>query len=75
MYEYGERLVDRIDFEELALKGIDPSIGPTITHPDVTGSESSGSKVSESVSPSSCPHDALLIYGPFRYPCYIPRQC
>ncbi|TRM64137.1 mitochondrial K+-H+ exchange-related-domain-containing protein [Schizophyllum amplum] len=48
-YEYGERLVDRIDFEELALKGIDPSIGPTITHPDVTGSESSGPKVSESI--------------------------
>ena len=75
MYEYGERPVDRIDFEELALKGIDPSIGPTITHPDVTGSESSGSKVSESVSTSSCPNDALLIYGPSRYPYYIPRQC
>ena len=62
MYEYGERLVDRIDFEELALKGIDPSIGPTITHPDVTGSESSGSKVSESVRlPTSLP-DVSLIY-------------
>lgn len=25
---YGERLVDRLDFEELALKSLDPSIGP-----------------------------------------------
>ncbi|KAH7914286.1 mitochondrial K+-H+ exchange-related-domain-containing protein [Hygrophoropsis aurantiaca] len=29
-YEYGERLVDRIDFEELVLKAIDPSLGPTV---------------------------------------------
>ena len=25
---YGERLVDRLDFEELALKSLDPSLGP-----------------------------------------------
>ncbi|KAG2155905.1 mitochondrial K+-H+ exchange-related-domain-containing protein [Suillus bovinus] len=31
-YELGERIVDRIDFEELALKGVDPSLGPAITH-------------------------------------------
>lgn len=29
----GERIVDRMEFEELALKTIDPSLGPTITHP------------------------------------------
>ncbi|GJE88527.1 mitochondrial K -H exchange-related-domain-containing protein [Phanerochaete sordida] len=28
---YGERLVDRIDFEELALKSLDPSLGPKLT--------------------------------------------
>ncbi|KIP09703.1 hypothetical protein PHLGIDRAFT_67051 [Phlebiopsis gigantea 11061_1 CR5-6] len=28
---YGERLVDRIDFEELALKSLDPSLGPNLT--------------------------------------------
>lgn len=38
-YQYGERLVDRMDFEELALKGIDPSLGPTITHPDISGKD------------------------------------
>ncbi|KAI0366672.1 hypothetical protein BV20DRAFT_971607, partial [Pilatotrama ljubarskyi] len=33
---YGERLVDRLDFEELALKSLDPSLGPrlsNIVHP------------------------------------------
>jgi hypothetical protein len=33
-YQAGERLVDRMDFEELALKGIDPSLGPQISQPD-----------------------------------------
>ena len=28
---YGERLIDRIDFEELALKTLDPSLGPKIS--------------------------------------------
>jgi len=32
-YQAGERLVDRMDFEELALKGIDPSLGPSVTRP------------------------------------------
>ncbi|KAG6812107.1 hypothetical protein H0H92_004336 [Tricholoma furcatifolium] len=32
VYQGGERLVDRLDFEELALKGIDPTSGPTITN-------------------------------------------
>ncbi|KAA1469952.1 hypothetical protein DENSPDRAFT_653285 [Dentipellis sp. KUC8613] len=31
VFNYGERLVDRIDFEELALKGVDPSLGPRIS--------------------------------------------
>lgn len=30
-FRYGERLIDRIDFEELALKTIDPSLGPKVT--------------------------------------------
>ncbi|KAG6887330.1 hypothetical protein C0995_016149 [Termitomyces sp. Mi166 len=37
VYQGGERLVDRLDFEELALKGIDPSLGPTVAKSDVTG--------------------------------------
>lgn len=37
VFQYGERVVDRIDFEELALKGVDPSIGPTVLHPDFSG--------------------------------------
>ncbi|KAI0269811.1 mitochondrial K+-H+ exchange-related-domain-containing protein [Gloeopeniophorella convolvens] len=33
VFSYGEKLVDRVDFEELALKGVDPSMGPNISHP------------------------------------------
>ncbi|KAF8262284.1 mitochondrial K+-H+ exchange-related-domain-containing protein [Lactarius quietus] len=33
VFTYGERLVDRLEFEELALKGVDPSMGPKISHP------------------------------------------
>jgi len=36
-YELGERIIDRIDFEELALKGVDPTLGPSIPNPDITG--------------------------------------
>ncbi|KAH8072260.1 mitochondrial K+-H+ exchange-related-domain-containing protein, partial [Cristinia sonorae] len=31
VYVYGERLVDRIDFEELALKSVDPNLGPKLS--------------------------------------------
>lgn len=37
VFQTGERLVDRFDYEELALKGVDPSMGPTIRNPDITG--------------------------------------
>lgn len=30
IYQMGEGLVDRIDFEEFALKGLDPSLGPSL---------------------------------------------
>lgn len=29
----GERAMDRIDFEELALKSVDPTLGPSLAHP------------------------------------------
>ncbi|TFK52229.1 hypothetical protein OE88DRAFT_1657365 [Heliocybe sulcata] len=32
-FRYGERLMDRIEFEELALKGLDPSLGPKLPIP------------------------------------------
>jgi len=31
VYHGGEKLVDRLDFEELALKSIDPSLGPSLS--------------------------------------------
>ncbi|KAG5650483.1 hypothetical protein H0H81_012109 [Sphagnurus paluster] len=36
IFQGGERLVDRLDFEELALKSIDPSLGPSITQTDMS---------------------------------------
>ncbi|RDB18948.1 Uncharacterized protein C23H3.12c [Hypsizygus marmoreus] len=46
MYQVGERLVDRMEFEELALKGIDPSLGPKIPGPDVEGEKSEEAQTS-----------------------------
>lgn len=37
VFNYGERLIDRLDFEELALKSLDPSLGPKITSPRTAG--------------------------------------
>lgn len=34
----GERVADRLDFEELALKSIDPSLGPTPVMPSASSS-------------------------------------
>ncbi|KIY71562.1 hypothetical protein CYLTODRAFT_418785 [Cylindrobasidium torrendii FP15055 ss-10] len=31
LFQWGERMVDRIDFEELALQSVDPSLGPSLT--------------------------------------------
>jgi len=36
-FQTGERLMDRLDFEELALKSVDPSMAPTIAHPTKNG--------------------------------------
>ncbi|KAG1884992.1 mitochondrial K+-H+ exchange-related-domain-containing protein [Suillus subluteus] len=65
-YELGERIVDRIDFEELALKGVDPSLGPSIAHAEITGQEANEVNFSEKQSP----REALripLIYPPSIY--------
>jgi len=32
VFETGERLMDRIEFGELSLKGLDPSLGPSVVH-------------------------------------------
>lgn len=65
-YELGERIVDRIDFEELALKGVDPSLGPSITHADITGQEANVVNSSEKQSPREVLR-IPLIYPPSVY--------
>ncbi|KAF5389181.1 hypothetical protein D9757_003410 [Collybiopsis confluens] len=37
LFRAGERIIDRLDYEELALKGVNPSLGPTIRNPEVQG--------------------------------------
>lgn len=39
VFNYGERLIKRLDFEELALKSLDPSLGPRITSPRTAGKD------------------------------------
>lgn len=39
VFRYGERLVDRMDFEELALNGLDPSMGPKLSELTKSGDE------------------------------------
>ncbi|TFK87720.1 hypothetical protein K466DRAFT_586117 [Polyporus arcularius HHB13444] len=52
---YGERLVDRLDFEELALKSLDPSLAPKISNivPGAQESEPQSTPVIPMVYPSS----------------------
>ncbi|KAF8744743.1 Mitochondrial K+-H+ exchange-related, partial [Rhizoctonia solani] len=45
VHSYGEKIVDRIDFEELALASIDTSLGPKISQ--LGTQESEGKKLSE----------------------------
>jgi hypothetical protein len=50
-YELGERIVDRIDFEELALKGVDPTLGPSIPNQDITGQKADEVEILEKQTP------------------------
>lgn len=49
-YTLGEKLMDQIEYEEWALKGVDPSIGPTLTHPKGAQKENSTESSSTEVS-------------------------
>ncbi|KAF8895599.1 mitochondrial K+-H+ exchange-related-domain-containing protein [Infundibulicybe gibba] len=63
VYKAGEGLVDRMDFEELALKGIDPSLGPSIRHPTTPNSQpviEKHHKISLIHPPSIAPSSAIL---------------
>ena len=54
-FHYGERLVDRVEFEELALKGLDPSLGPAISRIG-----KSGEKVAQDLVALSCFNEAAF---------------
>lgn len=47
-YTLGEKLMDQIEYEEWALKGVDPSIGPTLAHPKGAQKDSSTEPSAES---------------------------
>ena len=54
-FVYGERLVDRMDFEEIALKSLDPSLGPSLKR---FGSSESGIKPNDN--PTVCLFDRVI---------------
>ncbi|KAF9257495.1 hypothetical protein L218DRAFT_110271 [Marasmius fiardii PR-910] len=64
VFRAGERMVDRIDFEELSLKGIDPSLGPTVLHPDISGK---GTEKSPRESANASKITIPLLYPPSIY--------
>ena len=72
IWRRGESLVDRMDFEELALKGIDPTLGPSLSHPDLPGNnakkqrkeEESQIKGTKRLAVSSSRSSILLLRGP-----------
>lgn len=70
----GEQLVDRMEFEELALKGIDPSLGPqvqgtqTSTEPK---SQRSQIKVGVNVSPHPAVRCSFIAQIPLIHPASI----
>jgi hypothetical protein len=76
----GERVADRLDFEELALKSIDPSLGPTPVTPSasslIPSSTSSSTKelggpVKASLVISSQPN-ARHVFTPLQIPLLYP---
>lgn len=63
-YTLGEKLMDQIEYEEWALKGVDPSIGPTLTHPKGAGQKEAPTESSSTqaiVSPSTPKNVSLII--------------
>ncbi|KAH7885241.1 mitochondrial K+-H+ exchange-related-domain-containing protein [Phlebopus sp. FC_14] len=69
VYEYGERIVDRIDFEELALKSVDPSMGPSSRTPNAT--EYQPEKLAQGSESSSRVSEVPLVYPPSVYPQHL----
>ncbi|KIM80956.1 hypothetical protein PILCRDRAFT_821813 [Piloderma croceum F 1598] len=69
-YQYGERLVDRMDFEELALKGVDPSLGPSITHPQLGSRNEKLAKEAQSNGKTRI--TIPLVYPPIAHPAATP---
>ena len=62
-YTLGEKLMDQIEYEEWALKGVDPSIGPTLTHPKGAGQkeEPTDSSSRQAIASQSTPKNVSVI--------------
>ncbi|KAF5369450.1 hypothetical protein D9758_002499 [Tetrapyrgos nigripes] len=76
VFRGGEALVDRIDFEELALKGVDPSLGPTILRPDFSRKDEKAKdyKISLLFPPSVHTGEASLSYLRSLVQMHTPRH-
>jgi len=62
-------MADRIDFEELALRSVDPSLGPTVS---LTTTNEQVDDVRKNVNRPQSPPKIPLIYPPSLYPTYGP---
>lgn len=67
LYEHGESLADRMDFEELALKGIDPSLAPPLRNPGTAGKQLSSVSQSDGRVQQRRDQEIPLIYPPSAY--------
>ena len=68
----GEQLADRMEFEELALKGIDPSLGPQVQAGTLTSMEQKAQiKVSVNISPHPAVQCLFLPQIPLIHPASI----
>ncbi|KAF8442889.1 mitochondrial K+-H+ exchange-related-domain-containing protein [Boletus edulis BED1] len=67
-YELGERTADQIEFEELALRSVDPSLGPTV--PTRTSAKTKDQSQSHALPKVCiiCSNFIPLIYPPSLYP-------
>ncbi|KAL9932185.1 hypothetical protein V8E36_008957 [Tilletia maclaganii] len=61
-YNLGERIMDRIEYEEWALKGIDPALAPSIKHP--TKHQSDAQQSTDSVTKVQEQTNIPLLYPP-----------
>ncbi|KAK0562858.1 hypothetical protein OC844_002487 [Tilletia horrida] len=63
-YQLGERIMDRIEYDEWALKGIDPALAPSLKHPTSHQSDAEPASGSDPANPHKEQVNVPLLYPP-----------